>query len=242
MKTQIMGKMWLVVIFASAALQVVVRAEPPAADKKGEVKANREKKGEKGGRPEMSSALADMSAEDKAAMKKALQAVWENPEVMQARDEVKRATETFHQAIKTAVGKEDPRVAALVERMNGGGKSRGEWGKKRPGPEGRGGRPPMGRPPGGGERGPAGIMAFSGDFSKEEKRRLEQAREKAMESETFQKLQQDLRALLKQGEDLRNKRVEMFHQVRGAITQAMVEADPKVKPLLERIGKSRKDR
>ena len=232
----------LAVVLIMSSLQVSVWAEPPAGKKRG-TQENREEG--KGRRPEMKPPLGDMSPEDKAAMKKALQAVWENPEVMQARDEVMRATEAFRKAIRKAVSKEDPRVAGLVERMHGGGKSK-EWDKKRPGSDGRGGRLLMGRPPGVNDRGSipgaegrgigaVGLMAFHGDFSEEEKKRLEEAREKAIKSEAFQQVQKDLRNLLKQGEDLRKKRVEMFHQTREAMIQAMIVADPKVKPLLQRM-------
>ncbi len=252
MNNRFMSKVLWLVVFVCSALQVAVRAEPEDSEKKREVAVKRE--AGKDHRPEKRAALADMSAADKEAMRKALQAVWENPEVMQARDEVKRATETFHKAIRKAVGKENPRIAVLVEKMHGGGKSR-DWGKKRPGPgpEGRGGRPPMGRALGTNDHGPgaagdgrgigpAGFMAFPGKFSEEEKTRLEQARKIAMESEGFRQVQQDLRILLKQGEELRKKRVEMFHRTRAAMARAMIEADPEIKPLLERIEKGRKGR
>lgn len=239
--------MGLLVAFVVATSLTVVQADPP-------VKENRQgdQAESKGRRLDKKPPLGDMSDKDKAAMKKALQAVWENPEVMQARDEVRRATDTLREAIRKAVGKEDPRVAALVEKLHGGGKTR-DWGKKRPGPDGRGGHPQMGRPGGGSDRGPgfggdgrgigpAGIMAFHGEFTKEETKRLEVAKRKAMESEAFRKVMESQRSLLKQGEELRNRRVEMFHQTRQAMTQAMVEADPEVKPLLERMEKRKKDR
>ena len=261
MNKRFMSKIGLAGVLVFAVFQFVALAEPSEANKKREAKANRDNRDNrqesKGRRPDMERkpVFADMSAEDREALKQALQAVWENPEVMQARDEVKRATETFRMAIRKAVGKENPRVATLVEKMHGGGKSR-EWDKKRPGPpEGRGGRSQNGRPgpAGANERGPglagegrgigsAGFMAFPGDFSKEEKKRLESARQKAMESEAFQQVQKNLRGLLKQGEVLRKKRVEMFQQTRVAMTQAMIEADPEVKPLLERMEKSKRGR
>lgn len=191
--------------------------------------------------------LADMSPEDREAVKKALQAVWENPEVLQARDEVKRATEAFRKAIRKALGQQDPLVAEMVEKMHGGGKS-GDWEKRGPGP----GERPMGKPPVRNERGsrpsgpegrgigPAGLLAFHGDYSKEEKAHLEEVRKKAMESEDFKRVQEELKALLKQGEDLRRKRVEMFHQSREEITKAMIKVDPEVAPLLERMQKRKK--
>lgn len=250
MDNRFASRMWCFFVIVCSSLQVGVRAEPAAtSDKKQESAIKREAGKDRS--TDKRPALADMSTTDKEAMRKALRAVWENPEVMQARDEVKRATETFHQAIRKAVGEENPRVAVLVEKMHRGGKSR-NWGKKRPGPDGRTGRPPMGRAPGanhgagpagdGRGIGPAGFMAFSGDFSEEEKTRLEQARKKAMESEGFRQVQQDLRVLLKQGEELRKKRVEMFQRTRVAMTRALLEADPEIKPLLERIEKSRKER
>lgn len=188
--------------------------------------------------------LADMSPEDREAVKKALQAVWENPEVLQARDEVKRATEAFRRAIRNAVGQQDPKVAEMVEKMHGGENS-DDWDKRGAGSDGR----PVGKSPDRDERGPkplgtegrgigpAGFMAFHGDFSKEEKARLEEVRKKAMESEEFKRVQEDLKVLLKQGEDLRRKRVEMFHQTQEEIAKAMIKVDPEVKPLLERMQK-----
>ncbi len=256
MNIRLFNKIALVVVFVAAALQAELWAEPEDKDKKREAQANREggKEG-KGRRPDQSARKApmgDMSDEDREAVRKALQAVWEDAEVMQARDEVKRATDTFRMAIRKAIGQENPRVAALVDRMHGGGRSK-EWDKKRTGFDGRDGRlqkgrtaGSMGRGPGmagdGRGIGPAGFMAFPSDFSEEDKRRLEAARKKAMESEAFQKVQRDLRTLLKEGEDLRVKRVEMFHQTRVAMTKAMIEADPELKPLLERLEKRKKVR
>ena len=245
-----MRKMLLAVIIVFATLQISVWAEPPAADKERKAQENREEG--KGKRLDKKPPIADISAEDREAVKKALQAVWENPEVLQARDEVKRATDAFRQAIKKAVSQENPRVAALVERMHGSGRSR-EWEKKRPGSEGRGGKPPVGKRPGANDRGagasgesrgigPVGFLAFHGDFSKEERKRLEMARKTAMESEEFRKVQEELTALLKQGEGLRKKRVDMFHRTRVEMTRAMIEADPEVKPLLERMEKRKKVR
>ena len=249
MDKRFMSKIALVVAFVFTTLQVAVWAEPTAAEKKRGAQANKgqgkERKSDKPVKPP----LGDMSVEDREAVKQALQAVWEAPEVMQARDEVQRATETFRRAIRKAVGQENPRVAALVEKLHGGGKSR-EWDKKRSGPDGRG--RPLGRSGAGSvERGPgmasdgrgigpAGFMAIPGDFSNEERKRLETARKKAMESEAFQKVQEDLRSLLKEGEALRKRRVEMFHQTRVAMTKAMIEADPEIKSLLERMEKRKK--
>jgi hypothetical protein len=191
--------------------------------------------------------LAEMSPEDREAVRKALQAVWENPEVLQARDEVKRATEAFHKAIRKALGQQDPLVAEMVEKMHGGGKP-GDWENRGSGPGDR----PVGKPPVRNERGsrpsgtegrgigPAGMLAFHGDYSKEEKAHLEEVRKKAMESEEFKRVQEELKALLKQGEDLRRKRVELFHQTREEITKAMIKVDPEVEPLLERMQKRKK--
>ncbi len=241
--------MLVLVFFVSATFQAAALAEPSsAADKKGVKRGRSEGREAQAGRPP----LSDLSPEDREAVKKALQAVWENPEVMQARDEVKRATDTFRQAMKKAVEQEDPRVAALVGKMHNRGSSKGlkgEMGKKRPGSEGRGGRPPigkMGKGPGPHERGPgaagsgrgigpAGFTAFLGDFSEDEKKRLKAAREKAMESEELQKVQEELKDLLKQGENLRKQRVEMFHQTKEKMFKAMIQADPGVKVLLERM-------
>ena len=98
MNKQLVKIMWLAVFFVTAVFPKAVLAEPlPAEEKKdrGVGKAARAAKGSMKGHP-----MADLSQEDKAAVRKALQSVWENPEVLQARDEVKRATETFRAAIK----------------------------------------------------------------------------------------------------------------------------------------------
>lgn len=236
-----MEKVLLGLIIVSATFQMAGVAAPTAAEgSKIAQKGKSDGRGRALGRPPM----ADMSPEDRKAMKKALQAVWENPEVMQARDEVKRATETFQKAIKKALGQEDPRVAALVEKMHKQGKTHGK--KRHFGSDGRGGRPPMGKKSGflehgaGGSGegrrgiGPAGFRAFSGEFSDEEKERLRAARAKAMESEGFQAVQEKLKALLKEGENLRERRVEMFHATRVELSKAMIEVDPEVEVLLQR--------
>ncbi|MFK5921975.1 MAG: hypothetical protein QM496_07335 [Verrucomicrobiota bacterium] len=272
MKKEFINKGLVVAVCLGGFLPLagVVLAEPVTAGREDEAK------GEGSGRVEMPGRkkdhagrppLADLSVEDREAMRKALQAVWENPEVMQARDEVQRATDAFRQAINNAVKKEDPRVASLVARMHGRSKSKGKGdiGPGRPPgakADGRGGRPgklkgereEMGStfaPPkshhrgvGGGGSGlaPAGFRALPGDFSEEERKRLQAAREKAMQSDKFQKVNEKLKVLLKQGEELRKKRVQMFHRIREEMSKAMIEADPEVKGLLERIEQGKGNR
>lgn len=271
MKKEFINKVLVAAVCLGGFLPLagVVLAEPVAAGREDEAK------GEGSGRVEMPGRkkdhagrppLADLSVEDREAVRKALQAVWENPEVMQARDEVQRATDAFRQAINNAVKKEDPRVASLVARMHGRGKGKGK-GDIGPGrspgakADGRGGRPgkfkgergptfgspkPHHRGVGGGEGGrgvaPAGFRALPGDFSEEERKRLQAAREKAMQSDKFQKVDEKLKVLLKQGEELRKKRVQMFHRIREEMSKAMIEADPEVKGLLERIEQGKGNR
>lgn len=241
---QLVENLLVGVFFACSVFQTGLWAEPPAGDKGFEGAGKPQEKPRKERPHDKKPPLADMSPDDREAVKKALQAVWENPEVLQARDEVKRATEAFRRAIRNAVGQQDPQVAEMVEKMHGGGNS-DDWDKKGPGPDGR----PVGKAPGWDDRGPrpsgtegrgigpVGLLAFHGDFSKEEKDRLEEVRKKAMESEEFKQVQEELKALLKQGEDLRKQRVEKFHQAREEITKAMIKVDPEVGPLLERMQK-----
>lgn len=236
------------VVFGCSVFQAGLCAEPPTGDQRAG-RAGEPQEKPRNERPyDKKPPLADASPEDREAVKKALQAVWENPEVLQARDEVKRATEAFRKAIRKAVNQQDPQVAEVVEKMYGGGKSR-DWGMRKQGADGQAGGKPPGRDdhgprPSGAEGrgiGPAGFLAFHGDFSKEEKERLEEARKKAMESEEFKRVQEELKVLLKQGEDLRKKRVEMFHQTREETIKAMIKVDPGVEPLLEKMQKREKD-
>lgn len=247
MNKQLVKIMWLAVFFVAAVFPKAVLAEPlPAEEKKGRGvgKEGREARGAMKGHP-----MADLSQEDKAAVRKALQSVWENPEVLQARDEVKRATETFRAAIKKAMQQEDPRVAKLVEKMHRRHKPEGDM---------HGGRPPKGRPPRGlppgSERGPRapedmkrgigpeGFMGFFGDLSEDEKERLKAARQKALESQEFKEMEEKLKALMEEGAQLRKKRVQMFQQTKKEMAKAMIQVDPGVEPLLQRLKKQRPGR
>lgn len=207
--------------------------------------------------------IADLSSEDREGVKKILRVVWEKAEILQARDEVKRATETFRSAVHEAMLQEDPRLAGLMQKLHDEGKRppgrRGEpglhlgshHGSRPEGDLQRGGRPSMKKMRAHRDRamaglaiGPVGLKALPKDFSQEDKERLAAAQEKAMQTEAYKTSREKLQGLFKQGEELRKLRVQMFQQIREQLRQQMIEADPEVLALLERLEKNRskKDR
>ncbi|MCF6314273.1 MAG: hypothetical protein L3J39_17625 [Verrucomicrobiales bacterium] len=260
MNKQLMFNGLLVVLFSSMGFCGTALADSENDEEKGD------RKGVEGRRePARRPSMADWSPEDREGMKKVLRVVWEKVEVLQARDEVKRATEAFRSAVQEAMQQEDPRLAALMKKMHD--KGRGQAGGRRESglhagpPHGsgtggdlrKGGRPPMkkmrqhrgremdgSRPDGGGPAiGPAGFRALPKDFSQKDKRRLAAAQEKAMQAEAYKTSQQKLQGLFKQGQELRKQRVAMFQQIREQLRKQMIEADPEVQVLLERLEKKR---
>ena len=179
-------------------------------------------------RKEMWDSLSDG---EKEKLRAVLREVWSDPAVINARDEVKSAAEAYQKAIREAVSQADPSMAELMA-------------KAKKSSEGhihdRIGRPPSGR---------SGMFRRAGDYpmsppgfseklSTEEQRKFRKAEEAAKETSNVVEAQAALKALQKQDEEMRRKRLEAHRQLRQALLIEMVKKDPSVKELQDRLNLS----
>lgn len=201
-----------------AAVRVSVGGDEDAPD--------REKRAEMSER-EQGRIWESLSEEQRSQLREALREVWSDPAVLSAREDVKHASDAYQAAIREAVQRVDPEVAELVvklqsasegksrERLGGGGQSK--FVPRRPGDY------PMG-PPG-----------YLDNLSNEEKARFKKAQEKARESEAVQAAREELESLREEDGDLRRRRLMAHKKMRKAIMESMVEIDPGIEALQEKV-------
>lgn len=58
-----------------------------------------------------------LSEEERKLMREAFEKAWKDPKVVEARDQALRANENVRRVLHDAISKEDPKVAALLEKM-----------------------------------------------------------------------------------------------------------------------------
>lgn len=58
-----------------------------------------------------------LSEEERKLMREAFEKAWKDPKVIEARDQALRANENVRRVLHDAISKEDPKVAALLEKM-----------------------------------------------------------------------------------------------------------------------------
>ncbi len=176
-------------------------------------------------RREMWESLSD---EEKEKLRTALRDVWTDPAVINAREEVKTATDAYQKAIREAVAKADPSVAGLMAKAEKN--SEGRMGDRIGGPPG--GRTGMFRRGGDYPMSPPGFME---KLSPEEQEKFRKAEAEAKKTPEVQEALEAFKVLGKQDEALRRKRLEAHRQMRQAILNAMVKADPSIKELQDRL-------
>ncbi len=180
------------------------------------------------GRKEMWDSLSDR---EKEKLRTVLREVWSDPAVISARDEVKSAAEAYQKAIREAVSQADPSMAELMAKAKKS--SEGHIHDRIGGPPS--GRSGMFRRAGDYPMSPPG---FSEKLSPEEQQKFRKAEEAAKETPEVSEAQAALKALKKQDEEMRRKRLEAHRQMRQALLIEMVKKDPSVKELQERLNLS----
>lgn len=169
------------------------------------------------------------SDEERSKLREALREVWSDAEVVGAREEIRRATEAYHKAVREAVKGADPSVEPLMKRLHGfrdGSRSdrgKGNRGGRFFGPER--GMEEMMRPPG-----------FLERLSDEQRGRFESAQKEARESPEVAAALEALEEVRKEDEAIRGRRLEALRGVRKAFHEAMAEADPEIAELLPEPG------
>ena len=206
---------------------------PTSADKdKKEAKsepAKRRADGGGGGKDRPS----EISKEDRDRMNRLLRQVWDDPAVVQSRDEVRVASDNLRKVLGEKMRKVDPKAAELFARMRkdsrfpGGssGEGRGSGGgpgvrKSHHSDSGQAGLDYMARPP------------FYASLSKEEQGIYDAAYKEAQGSEEFGAVVARLKELRTADDELRKKRIQEFMRARQVIYSAMIKADPRVEKLI----------
>lgn len=172
-----------------------------------------------------------LSEEEREKLKLALREVWADPAVLSAREEVNEATQAFQDAIRVAMTKADPEVAALLKEVQTPGHGPGS-GR----PHGRPGGPGMPKRMG---DTPTGPPAFFEKMTPEEREHFRKVELKAREAESVVAIRKELEGIQKEDDQLRRKRMEVYRKMRKAVLNAMVKEDPSLAEKISELGSRR---
>lgn len=183
-------------------------------------------------------AWESLSPEQREKLREALRGVWTDPAVINAREEVKHATEAYQAAIKAAVERADPSVTDLLSKVQGAGMM-GAMSPGGPGgPSGPGGPGGPGSPNGSPRRGfdqqirPPGFLESLSPEAREKFRKTEEA---AMGSEAVKAARAELDRIHEEDEALRRKRIEAHRNLRKVTVEEMIRIDPSVAEMQKRL-------
>lgn len=168
-------------------------------------------------------AWESLKPEQREKLREALREVWTDPSVINAREEVKQASDAYQAAIKAAVAKVDPEVGEMLAKV-----------------QSMQGASPAGPPPGG----PMAMRGFDheirppGFFDSlppEQREKVRQAESAALESEIVKTARAELNAIRKEDDGIRRKRVEAHRRLREATVEEMLRLDPSLVPLERKL-------
>lgn len=183
-------------------------------------------------------AWESLSPEQREKLREALRGVWTDPAVINAREEVKHASEAYQAAIKAAVERADPSVADLLSKVQGTGMM--------------GAMPPGGPGGPGGPNGPGGPGSPNGTpmrgfdqqirppgfldgLSPEAREKFRKTEEDAMNSEAVKSARAELDQIREEDEALRRKRVEAHRKLRKVTVEEMIRIDPAIAAMQKRL-------
>lgn len=257
--------LWLIAGPAPAQDGATPPPAPPAEGKNPSKPDNKD--GEKPGKrpthaPEgKEDPFRDLSPDDRNRLREAVRRAWNDPAVIQARDEVKAATDAYQTALREALVRTDPEIAGLVEKFRLATQSESR-GYLAPGlPNGRGtpgqmppnfpGLPGMGpgNGNGGGNRdgrpGLEGLLLmenppFLRDLDDARKSRYREAHRRALEHPEVRQRLDSLKSLRLEDDENRKKRTETIRGLHLALHRALVEADPSVAEFLPKTFDERR--
>lgn len=180
-------------------------------------------------------AWESLSPEQREKLREALRLVWTDPAVINAREEIKHASDAYQAAIKSAVEKADPSVAEVLAKIQGAGGMGpvvpgGPGGMTMPGgPGSSGGGPSRGfdeqiRPPG-----------FLESLPPEDREKFRKAEAAALESEPVKAARAELAKIRDEDEALRRKRLEAHRKLRKVTVEEMIRIDPSIAPVQKRL-------
>ncbi|MAS92176.1 MAG: hypothetical protein CMO55_03175 [Verrucomicrobiales bacterium] len=199
----------ILLLFLALSMTFLASFSPVLAqDKKG----SEDKRDRRGGREFWSS----LSEEQREKLREALREVWTDPGVISAREEVKRASDSYQKAVREAISKTDPDVAKLII----------EAGKDRAMTDHHGGPPHYRYSQRRGGDYPMGPPGFLEKLSPEKRERFLEVQKEAEESEKVGKARAALDALRQKDDGLRKQRMRAHINLRRAILESMIEIEP----------------
>jgi hypothetical protein len=185
----------------------------------------------------------DLTPDQRDRLREAVRRAWNDPAVIQARDEVKAATDAYQNALRDSLVRTDPAMAGLIEKFrlssqsdfrgylapgtNNGRNQDGDPGPEVPNLPGSGGNNNRDG------RGFEGFLtmenpAFLRELDDEKKRIYREAHHQAMENSEVRTRMEALKSLRHEDDEMRRKRTEAIRGVHQSLRKALVEADPRV--------------
>lgn len=217
--------------FAVSGALALLGALPVAAQEKEEPKA---RAGEKKDR-DKAGAWESLSSEQREKLRETLRGVWTDPAVINAREEVKHASDAYQAAIKAAVEKTDPAMAELLSKVQGAGMM-GPLPSGAPGNPGRNGGPgPVPGSPGRGFEPQIRPPGFLDSLPPEARDQFRKAEAAAIESESVKAVRAELDQIRQEDEALRRKRIEVHRKLRKVTVEEMIRIDPSIAPMQKRL-------
>lgn len=176
-----------------------------------------------------------ISEKERKKLREVLTRVWANPEVQSAREEVKNAAENYKEAVKNAVGNEDPLVAKLLVRVQAENEGR----LKRLLPD----RHPHHGGGAGERRGPEQMLmgppGFLDRLSKEDRKKFLKAQLLAKEEPAVKEALKELGKIRRKDDAFRKERLQAFMKLRRVSAEALLSIDPELKTILPKISSFR---
>ena len=172
---------------------------------------------------ERSQVWESLKPEQREKLREAMREAWTDPAVINAREEVKHATEAYQAAVKSVVERVDPSVAELLAKVQ----------------TAKGGKPVHGV---GGGNAPRGFdeqinpPGFLERLDPEVREKFQRAEVAAMESEVVKTARSELGRIRDEDQALRRRRLEAHRQLRRVTLEEMVRIDPSLAEVQKRLG------
>jgi len=187
----------------------------------------RESKGGGGDPSRKANVWSELSEDDRNRLREALRQVWSDPAVINAREEVKEASDAYQKAMSGAVQRVDPTVAETLFKVQKSVER--EMRERLGGPSGFPGAFP--RP---GEEYPTHPPGFLERLTPEQRERWKAIEDRTRETPEVQAALRSLEEIRKQDEELRRRRLEAHRQVRAAMMAELSDADSEFAEMMER--------
>ncbi len=186
---------------------------------------------------ERNAAWESLSPEQREKLREALRKVWTDPAVINAREEIKHASDAYQEAIRSAVEKADPSMAGVLAKLQGAGGMGSGGGMGMPGGPGEPGKGTGGSPRGFEEQiRPPGFLE---SLSPEDREKFRKAETAALESEAVKAAREELTRIREEDEALRRKRLEAHRKLRKVTFEEMVRIDPSIAAMQKRLEGAR---